>query len=102
MPADADVLAQRCNAAYARLGPALLAATALSGLLGEAFTSAYTLKNAYQKLSKDNADTQTQLAEQLDSLLDAHREVQAAARKLQLFSARAPIAVLEVDRNATI
>jgi len=70
--------------------------------LGSAFTNAYTLKAAYQKLSDDNADTQTQLAEQLDSLLDAHREVQAAARKLQLFSARAPIAVLEVDRNATI
>jgi PAS domain S-box-containing protein len=70
--------------------------------LGAAFTNAYALKGAYQKLSDDNADTQTQLAEQLDSLLDAHREVQAAARKLQLFSARAPIAVLEVDRNATI
>jgi len=70
--------------------------------LGGAFTSAYTLKNAYQKLSNDNANTQTQLAEQLDSLLDAHREVQAAARKLQLFSARAPIAVIEVDPNATI
>ena len=48
--------------------------------LGGAFTNAYTLKGAYQKLSEDNADTQTQLAEQLDSLLDAHREVQAAAR----------------------
>jgi PAS domain S-box-containing protein len=70
--------------------------------LGAAFTSAYTLKAAYQKLSDDNADTQTQLAEQLDSLLDAHREVQAAARKVQLFSARAPIAVIEVDTNATI
>ena len=70
--------------------------------LGSAFTSAYTLKAAYQKLSDDNADTQTQLAEQLDSLLDAHREVQAAARKVQLFSARAPIAVIEVDTNATI
>ena len=83
--------------------PLLYAANVATAFqLGGAFNSAYTLKNAYQKLSNDNADTQTQLAEQLDSLLDAHREVQAAARKVQLFSARAPIAVLEVDANATI
>ena len=83
--------------------PLLYAANvATAWQLGAAFTSAYTLKGAYQKLSSDNADTQTQLAEQLDSLLDAHREVQAAARKVQLFSARSPIAVLEVDANATI
>jgi PAS domain S-box-containing protein len=83
--------------------PLLYAASVATAYqLEGAFTSAYTLKAAYQKLSDDNADTQTQLAEQLDSLLDAHREVQAAARKLQLFSARAPIAVLEVDPNGTI
>jgi PAS domain S-box-containing protein len=70
--------------------------------LGNAFVSAYGLRTAYQKLSADNADIQAQLGEQLDSLLDAHREVQAAARKLSLFSERAPIAVFEVDRNATI
>ena len=70
--------------------------------LGNAFVTAYGLRTAYQKLSSDNADIQAQLGEQLDSLLDAHREVQAAARKLSLFSERAPIAVFEVDRNATI
>src|SRR2546422_9186977 len=36
------------------------------------------------------------------SLLEAHREVQAFGRKLALFSERAPIAVFEVDPQATI
>src|SRR5688572_18020962 len=70
--------------------------------LGGAFLSAYGLRTAYQRLSGDNAEIQAQLGEQLDSLLDAHRQVQAAARKLSLFSERAPIAVFEVDPNATI
>src|SRR6266550_1244960 len=70
--------------------------------LGKAFSSAYGLRSAYQRLSADNADTQVQLAEQLDSLLEAHREVQAFGRKLALFSERAPIAVFEVDPRATI
>jgi PAS domain S-box-containing protein len=70
--------------------------------LGRAFVAAYGLRSAYQRLSGDNAEIQAQLGEQLDSLLDAHREVQAAGRKLTLFSERAPIAVFEVDPNATI
>jgi PAS domain S-box-containing protein len=70
--------------------------------LGRAFLAAFGLRTAYQRLSADNAEIQAQLGEQLDSLLDAHREVQAAGRKLQLFSERAPIAVFEVDPNATI
>jgi PAS domain S-box-containing protein len=70
--------------------------------LGRAFLAAYSLRTAYQRLSADNAEIQAQLAEQLDSLLEAHREVQAAGRKLQLFSERAPIAVFELDPNATI
>ena len=70
--------------------------------LGRAFLAAYGLRSAYQRLSVDNAEIQAQLGEQLDSLLDAHREVQAAGRKLTLFSERAPIAVFEVDPNATI
>ena len=70
--------------------------------LGRAFLAAYGLRTAYQQLSADNAEIQAQLGEQLDSLLDAHREVQAAGRKLQLFSERAPIAVFELDPNATI
>src|SRR2546429_447450 len=70
--------------------------------LGKAFSSAYGLRSAYERLSADNADTQAQLGEQLDSLLEAHREVQAFGRKLALFSERAPIAVFEVDPHATI
>lgn len=70
--------------------------------LGKAFSTAYGLRSAYDRLSNDNAAVQAQLAEQLDSLLDAHREVQAYGRKLSLFSERAPIAVLELDPRATI
>jgi len=70
--------------------------------LGRAFLAAYSLRTAYQRLSADNAEIQAQLAEQLDSLLDAHREVQAAGRKLRLFSERAPISVFELDPAATI
>src|SRR2546426_726486 len=69
--------------------------------LGKAFSSAYGLRSAYERLSADNAATQAQLGEQLDSLLEAHREVQAFGRKLALFSERAPIAVFEVDPRAT-
>src|SRR5439155_1040641 len=77
-------------------------ALALAYQLGKAFSSAYGLRSAYERLSADNAATQAQLGEQLDSLLEAHREVQAFGRKLALFSERAPIAVFEVDPHATI
>src|SRR5919106_465724 len=70
--------------------------------LGRAFAAAYGLRSAYDRLSNDNAEVQAQLGEQLDSLLEAHREVQAYGRKLSLFSERAPIAVFEVDPRATI
>jgi len=70
--------------------------------LGRVFSTAFGLRGAYQRLSGDNAEIQAQLGEQLDSLLDAHREVQAYGRKLSLFSERAPIAVFEVDPRATI
>ncbi|MGQ0545805.1 MAG: ATP-binding protein [Betaproteobacteria bacterium] len=70
--------------------------------LGRVFASAFGLRSAYRRLSGDNAEIQAQLGEQLDSLLDAHREVQAYGRKLSLFSERAPIAVFEVDPRATI
>jgi PAS domain S-box-containing protein len=70
--------------------------------LGRVFASAFSLRGAYRRLSSDNAEIQAQLGEQLDSLLDAHREVQAYGRKLSLFSERAPIAVFEVDPRATI
>jgi PAS domain S-box-containing protein len=70
--------------------------------LGKVFTTAFSLRGAYAQLSSSNADVQTQLGEQLDSLLEAHRAVEAYGRKLSLFSERAPIAVFEVDARATI
>lgn len=70
--------------------------------LGRAFTSAYGLRAAGRRLAEGNAEIQEQLREQLDSLLDAHRQLQSASRKLTLFTERAPIAVFEVDANATI
>ncbi len=83
--------------------PLLYAANVLTAYeLGRVFTTAFGLRGAYQRLSGDNAEIQAQLGEQLDSLLDAHREVQAYGRKLSLFSERAPIAVFEVDPRATI
>src|SRR5918994_3335929 len=83
--------------------PLLYAAyVATAWQLGKAFSTAYGLRSAYDRLSGDNAEVQAQLGEQLDSLLEAHREVQAYGRKLSLFSERAPIAAFEVDPRATI
>jgi PAS domain S-box-containing protein len=83
--------------------PLLYAAyVATAWQLGKAFSTAYGLRSAYDRLAGDNAEVQAQLGEQLDSLLEAHREVQAYGRKLSLFSERAPIAVFEVDPRATI
>ncbi len=83
--------------------PLLYAANVVTAYqLGRAFTAAYGLRGAYRKLSGDNAEIQAQLGEQLESLLEAHRAVEAYGRKLALFSERAPIAVFEVDPRATI
>jgi PAS domain-containing protein len=70
--------------------------------LGRVFSAAFGLRGAYEQLSGNNAEIQTQLGEQLDSLLEAHRAVEAYGRKLALFSERAPIAVFELDPRATI
>jgi len=56
--------------------------------LGKAFSSAYGLRSAYERLSADNADTQAQLGEQLDSLLEAHREVQVEPVAVAITSAQ--------------
>jgi PAS domain S-box-containing protein len=79
-----------------------LAIVATSYHFAKVFASAYGVRSAYRRLSDENAEVQTQLGEQLDSLLDAHREVQAYGRKLALFSESAPIAVLETDAKGTI
>ena len=83
--------------------PLLFIASVLTSYeLARVFASAFGLRGAYRRLSSENAEVQAQLGEQLDSLLEAHREVQAYGRKLSLFSERAPIAVFEVDPRATI
>jgi len=83
--------------------PLLYVANVLTAYqLGRVFAAAFSLRGAYQTLSGNNAEIQAQLGEQLDSLLDAHRAVEAYGRKLALFSERAPIAVFEVDPRATI
>jgi len=79
-----------------------MAAVATAYEVARVFSSAYGLRSAYRRLSHENSDIQAQLGEQLDSLLQAHQEVQAYSRKLALFSERAPIAVLETDARGTI
>src|SRR5581483_4643719 len=79
-----------------------IAAIATAYELARVFASAYGLRSAYRRLSHENSEVQAQLGEQLDSLLQAHQEVQAYSRKLALFSERAPIAVLETDARGTI
>jgi len=79
-----------------------IAAVAAAHELSSVFAGAYGVRSAYRRLADENAEVQTQLAEQLESLLQAHREVQAYGRKLALFSERAPIAVLETDARGTI
>ena len=70
--------------------------------LSRELTAARRARGAYQRLAVENEDVQAQLGEQLDSLLDAHREVRDFGRKLSLFSERAPIAVFEVDPAGTV
>jgi PAS domain S-box-containing protein len=79
-----------------------LANVATAYHLGGVFANAYRLRSSYKRLAAENDETQAQLGEQLDSLLEAHREVQAYGRKLAVFSERAPIAVFEMDARATI
>src|SRR6185295_1568910 len=70
--------------------------------LNEVFDSGYQLRHAYRKLAADYTALNHQIEQQLEELLQAQREVEASGRKLALFSERAPIAVLELERNATI
>ncbi len=70
--------------------------------LNGVFNSGYLLRHAYGKLTEEHAALNEQIEQQLEELLQAQREVEASGRKLALFAERAPIAVLELDRNATI
>ena len=70
--------------------------------LHQVFSSGYRLRHAYGKLTEDYTALNLQIEQQLEELLEAQREVEASGRKLTLFAERAPIAVLELDRNATM
>ena len=70
--------------------------------LNGVFDSGYRLRHAYSKLTDDYTALNERLEQQLEDLLQAQREVEASGRKLALFAERAPIAVLELDHNATI
>ena len=70
--------------------------------LNQVFDSGYRLRHAYGKLTEDYTALNQRIEQQLEELLQAQREVDASGRKLALFAERAPIAVLEMERNATI
>jgi PAS domain S-box-containing protein len=70
--------------------------------LNQVFQSGYRLRYAYGKLTEEHTALNERLGQQLADLTDAHREVAASGRKLALFAERAPIAVFEMDGNATI
>jgi len=70
--------------------------------LNGVFDSGYRLRHAYSKLTDDYSALNERLEHQLEDLLQAQREVEASGRKLALFAERAPIAVLELDSNATV
>src|SRR3990172_3355707 len=70
--------------------------------LNGVFDSGYRLRHAYGKLTEDYTELNDRLEQQLEDFVKAQREVEASGRKLALFAERAPIAVLELDHNATI
>jgi PAS domain S-box-containing protein len=70
--------------------------------LHQVFSSGYRLRHAYGKLTEDYTALNQQIEQQLEELLQAQREVEASGRKLALFAQGSPIAVFEMERNATI
>lgn len=98
-----DPHGKRLFADLALMVPFLLAINmTVAYRLNQVFVSGYRLRQAYGKLTEEHAVLNQQIEQQLEELLQAQREVEASGRKLALFAERAPIAVLEVDRNATI
>lgn len=75
---------------------------AIAYRLDRVFASGLRLRHAYGRLAQDHEALNHQLEGQINELMEAHREVAASGRKLALFAERAPIAVLEMDANATI
>lgn len=85
------------------LVPVLYAANvAIAYRLDRVFSAGLRLRHAYGRLAQDHDALNRQLEAQINELMEAHREVAASGRKLALFAERAPIAVLEMDGNATI
>jgi len=85
------------------LVPVLYAANVVIAFrLDRVFASGLRLRHAYGRLAQDHETLNHQLEGQINELMEAHREVAASGRKLALFAERAPIAVLEMDANATI
>ncbi len=70
--------------------------------LNQVFDSGYRLRHAYGKLTEDYTALNQQVERQLEELLQAQREVDSSGRKLALFAERSPIAVLQMEQNATI
>lgn len=75
---------------------------AIAYRLDRVFSDGLRLRQAYGRLAQDHDALNRQLEGQISELMEAHREVAASGRKLALFAERAPIAVLEMDGNATI
>ena len=70
--------------------------------LDQVFSSGYRLRHAYGKLTEDYTALNQRVEQQLEELLQAQREVESSGRKLALFAERSPIAVLQMEQNATI
>ncbi len=70
--------------------------------INRVFSDGYRMRHAYGHLTGDYSSLNQRLEEQIAELMEAHREVDASGRKLALFAERAPIAVFETDRNATV
>jgi len=89
--------------ALALLLPFFYAANVLVAYrINRVFNDGYRLRHAYGHLTGDYTALNQRLEEQIAELMEAHREVDASGRKLALFAERAPIAVFETDRNATV
>ncbi|MSP97325.1 MAG: HAMP domain-containing histidine kinase [Betaproteobacteria bacterium] len=70
--------------------------------LNQVFVSGYRLRVSYGRLTEDYTAMNQRLERQLIELEEARSQVEASGRKLALFAARAPIAVIELDIEGRI
>jgi PAS domain S-box-containing protein len=75
---------------------------AIAYRLTQVFHSGYRLRHAYGRLAQEHRQLNQRLERQLVELEEARRQVEASGRKLALFAERAPIAVLELQPDATV